>query len=380
VKLAVCSLGDPLCPATWSGTTANVCRALQAAGQLGAALDSESYLPEWPRLGCKIISKLYYTGSRYVRLGRLERAWRARRVRHVLADTEDEDILHFCTHDLPPVRSNRSVAAPRQRHYVFIDGTWNLWRTYCRDRDAISKRLSRDIEDLDRASYQAVDHIFTIAHYVRADLIANYGIPGDKITVVGSGRGRILPFMGEKDYARGHILFVARQRFSDKGGEALLAGFALARQRVPELRLVVVGRDEYRQQFSGLPGITVHGDVSLAQLQTLFEQASLFAMPAANEPWGLVYLEALSCRVPVLGLRRLSLPEITRDGLYGFCLEDAEPATIADALCEAFADPAALARMGAAGQAHCLETFTWERTAAIILDTIARLRTARGTD
>jgi glycosyltransferase involved in cell wall biosynthesis len=299
-------------------------------------------------------------------------------VRRVMAGSKEADILHFGTHDLPPRLGARSANSPRQRHYVFTDTTWNLWHTYCLDRGAISKRLSEDIEELDRASYHAVDHIFTIAHYVREDLMAHYGIAGDKITVVGSGRGSIVPFKGEKDYAGGPILFVARQRFADKGGEALLAGFVLARQKSPDLRLVIVGREEYKQRFSGLPGVTVHGEVPLADLQTLFEQASLFAMPAANEPWGLVYLEALSCQVPILGLRRLSLPEITRDGRYGFCLENAEPATIAEALCWAFADPAALAEMGAAGQAYCLETFTWERTVTIILDTIAQLRQTHG--
>ena len=254
-----------------------------------------------------------------------------------------------------------------------MDGTWNLWRTYASDRAAISVRLSRDIEELDRRSYHAVDHIFTVGEYVRQDLIATYGVPGEKITTVGSGRGGILPYYGEKDYANGHILFVAKDRFVDKGGENLLAGFALAHRHNPALRLVLVGRDEYIPRAVGQPGVMAYGHVSLAELQTLFEQASLFAMPAVNEPWGLVYLEALGCQVPILGLRRLSLPEITGNGRYGFCLETAEPAEIADTLCRAFDDPATLAEMGAAGQAYCLDTFTWERTIRLIVETIERL-------
>ena len=254
-----------------------------------------------------------------------------------------------------------------------MDGTWNLWRAYASDRAAISVRLSRDIEELDRASYHAVDHIFTIGEYVRQDLITTYGVPAGKITTVGSGRGGILPYHGSKDYGNGHILFVAKDRFVDKGGENLLAGFALAHQRHPALRLVLAGREEYLQRAADQPGVTAYGHISLAELQALFEGASLFAMPAVNEPWGLVYLEALSCRVPILGLRRLSLPELTGNGRYGFCLETAEPAEIADTLCRAFADPAALAAMGAAGQAFCLDTFTWEHTVRRIVETIARL-------
>lgn len=375
MKLAVCSLGDPLSPGTWSGTPANLCRVLRETGHLGATLDTETYLPRWPRLAWKVVSKLYYTGSRYVRLGRLERSSRARHVRAVLpaGRSDAANILHLGTHDLPVASSTSKRADSAQRHYLFIDGTWNLWRTYATDQASLSARLSNDIEELDRRSYHSVDHIFTIGEYVRQDLLTTYGVPADKVTTVGSGRGGIVPYHGAKNEANGHILFVAKERFADKGGESLLAGFALAHRRTPSLRLVLVGREEYVARAASRPGVTGYGRVSLAQLQTLFEQARLFAMPALNEPWGLVYLEALSCQVPVLGLRRLSLPEITGDGRYGLCLETSEPEEIADTLCRAFADPAALARMGEAGQSYCLETFTWERTVRLIVETIERL-------
>lgn len=371
MKLTVCSLGDPLSPRTWSGTPANLCRVLRDTGHLAGTLDTETYLPRWPRLAWKVVSKLYYAGSRYVRLGRLERAGRARRVRAVFPpDREDgSDLLHLGTHDLPSVPEETR----RQRHYLFTDCTWNLWQRYATDQRAISPRLARDIKELDRRSYAAVDHIFTVGEYVREDMVTHYGVPREKTTAVGSGRGSIAPYHGEKDYARGHILFVAKERFEDKGGKRLLAGFARARERHPTLRLVLVGREEYVALAAGHPGVTGYGHVPFAQLQSLFEQASLFAMPAANEPWGLVYLEALACRTPILGLRRLSLPEISGEGRYGFCLDTDGPEEIADALGRAFADPAALARMGAEGQAHCLATYTWENTVGRMLETIARL-------
>lgn len=372
MKLNVCSLGDPLSPRTWSGTPAHLCRVLRDTGHLAGTLDTETYLPHWPRLAWKVVSKLYYAGSRYVRLGRLERASRARRVHAVFPPGREDaaDILHLGTHDLPPV----PAGTRRQRHYLFIDGTWNLWRQYATDQAPVSPRLARDIEELDRQSYAAADHIFTIGGYVRQDLITTYGVPDEKVTAIGSGRGGISPYHGEKDYAGGHILFVAKERFEDKGGGKLLAGFALARERNPALRLVLAGREEYVALAAGYPGVTGYGHVPFAQLQSLFEQASLFAMPATNEPWGLVYLEALACRTPVLGLRRLAMPEITGEGRYGFCLENAGPGEIADTLVHAFADPTVLARMGTEGQAHCLSTYTWENTVGQLVEKITQLQ------
>jgi glycosyltransferase involved in cell wall biosynthesis len=89
-------------------------------------------------------------------------------------------------------------------------------------------------------------------------------------------------------------------------------------------------------------------------------------MPALHEPWGLVYLEALACRCAVLGLDRNALGEITGAGKYGFLVRHATPAAIADALVLAFSDTDKLRSMAAAGQEHCLSTYSWARTAALI--------------
>jgi len=114
----------------------------------------------------------------------------------------------------------------------------------------------------------------------------------------------------------------------------------------------------------------MRGFVPLEDLQAAFERASLFAMPAAHEPWGLAYLEALSCRVPVMGLRRNALPELTQHGRFGFCLDQATPDAVAAALVDAFSDAGRLARMGLAGQAFVVERFTWEATVDRMLERI----------
>ncbi len=341
---------------------------------MGLTLDSEGYGSRPFRAFVKLLGKAYYHGSPYVRLGRIERFLRAKSVRSRLRNPDPQitDVLHIGTHDLPLVPLDATNAHKRPRHHLFTDTTWNLWRRHATNAGAVSARLDSDIDQLERRAYAGLDHFFVISEYVQRDLVETYGVAAEKITVVGTGRGGIAPFHGEKDYASGHILFVAKERFRDKGGEALLAGFALARQRMPELRLVIVGREEYRRRFGQPPGVTIHGHVAFETLQALFNRASLFAMPAVNEPWGLVYLEALSCRVPVLGLNRLSLPEITQDGRFGILLKNSSPGEIADALCRAMADPEGLARMGREGQTYCLENFTWERTAQRILDSIRK--------
>ena len=64
-SLAFVSKGDPLSPRTWSGTTANIWRALTAAGVAVTPLDcSQPAPPRAVELAVKRLSKLCYLSIR----------------------------------------------------------------------------------------------------------------------------------------------------------------------------------------------------------------------------------------------------------------------------------------------------------------------------
>jgi glycosyltransferase involved in cell wall biosynthesis len=132
------------------------------------------------------------------------------------------------------------------------------------------------------------------------------------------------------------------------------------------LKLVIVGQDSYKEMVKDIPNVTVHGYIEWEKLQRLYYDAALFAMPAIMEPWGQVYVEALECKTPILGLNRNSLPEITQNGRFGFLVDQATPEKVADAILEAYSDPQRLQQMGEAGQKYCLENFSWHHVATKI--------------
>ena len=368
--IAICSKGDPRSPRTWSGTPAALCRSFEAAGVRVEGVNCYGQAPRPIELGLKVLSKLYYLNSRYARLGRIEHPWRARRASALLSQAAETDhVLHLHALDslsLPIKRDGN------KQHSIVLDTTWNLWRRYCTDVFRVSSRLADDADRMERAVFHAAAHCFPLSDYVARDLIEHYGVPAEKITVIGTGRGALLPYDGPKDYGNGSILFAAKERFIDKGGALLLQAFQIAHGQNANLSLTIVGRPEYEAQFRDIDGVTARGHVTLEELQSLFNQASLFAMPAVFEPWGLVYLEALACKTPVMGLRDHALPEITRNGRYGFCLENNSAEAMAEALLDAFTDPLRLERMGSEGQKHCLAHYTWEKTVERILTVLCQ--------
>ena len=266
----------------------------------------------------------------------------------------------------------RDAAASRIRHYVLVDSTWKLWTSTSTDRGRISHRLYRDAERLEGEALRSAAHVLTTAEYVRASVVEDYGVSPEKVSVVGTGRGSLVVDASGKDYGNGVILFVAKERFHDKGGHILVEAFQQARRKNPQLTLVIAGSEAHRAYIPQVEGIEVYGFVSFEELQALFRRAALFALPALNEPWGLVYLESLACGVPVLGLNRNALPEMTGYGAYGYYAADETPAAVAATIVRAFENPAALARMGSAGREHCLRTFTWNKTVDRMLAAIAR--------
>jgi len=182
--------------------------------------------------------------------------------------------------------------------------------------------------------------------------------------------GNVRCIEGEKPYSSCTTLFVAKDRFEEKGGLLLLEGFRLAQASDPRLKLIVVAPEPYREVAESVPGVAFKTALPWNELETLFNEASLFAMPALYEPWGLVYVEALACRTPVLGMNRNALPELTQNGEYGFLLDEATPSCVAAKLLNAYSDIDRLAAMGYRGQQYVRSRYSWDLTAARITDAL----------
>jgi glycosyltransferase involved in cell wall biosynthesis len=361
-----CTAGNPTNPRTWSGTPHNLLEAFTRAGVTVIPFDTSIQTGTLlNRIGMRFFRhpELDYQRSLVARWAS------ARRIRGV------DQVLHTTSLDLPPFRIGST------QHYLFCDSTWNLSMNLKMGKSNLSDAAKAQGDANERRVYGQVSHFFPISEYVKQDLIAHYGIDPARITVVGTGRGKITPYTGDKrDYAAGHILMVAKGRFEDKGGTLLLDAFRLAHAQNPALRLIITGRvaDWHREKIEATPGATFEGFVPWERLQELFNTASLYAMPAPDEPWGLVYLEALACRTPILGLRRNAMPELTGHGQYGIMVDAPDPRLVADAILDAFAHPERLRAMGEAGQRFCLDTFSWDNTVRRILDTITDTITDAG--
>lgn len=112
--------------------------------------------------------------------------------------------------------------------------------------------------------------------------------------------------------------------------------------------------------------------VAQDQLAAWYAAASVVAVPSYNESFGLVAAEAQACGTPVVAAAVGGLTTVVRDGHSGLLVEGHDPGRWADALGRAL-EPALHARL-AAGARPQAEEFSWDATAAAMLETYERAR------
>ena len=171
--------------------------------------------------------------------------------------------------------------------------------------------------------------VITVSEYSREQIALCYGRDPAAIAIVNNGvdAASFHPVPGDADPAaearetgaltetvtggRPYALFVGRLE-PRKNLRLLLDAFD--RIDDPDVRLVVVGRDDFEepQVLDRLAATdrAVHlVDVADAQLRELYRDAAVLVFPSLGEGWGIPVLEALAAGTPVLASDVTAIPE-----------------------------------------------------------------------
>jgi phosphatidylinositol alpha-1,6-mannosyltransferase len=168
------------------------------------------------------------------------------------------------------------------------------------------------------------------------------------------------------------VVLVARMLASEhyKGHDELLDAWTGVRARVPDARLVFVGDGDDVPRLKGRSAALGIGDsviftgfVSESQLHAVYERAAVFAMPSRGEGFGMVYIEAMSHRLPCIGSIHDAAPEIIEDGVTGFLIEQSDIAALTDRIVRLLTDEARRAEMGENGLRRVERRFSYSQFA-----------------
>jgi glycosyltransferase involved in cell wall biosynthesis len=103
--------------------------------------------------------------------------------------------------------------------------------------------------------------------------------------------------------------------------------------RRPGVRLAMVGggpsHEEMKEHFRGTPTVFpgyLRGD----DLVAAYRSADAFIFPSTTETFGLVALEAMACRVPVIAAHSGGVVDTVVDGVNGLFFDPAQPAQMGE--------------------------------------------------
>jgi glycosyltransferase involved in cell wall biosynthesis len=274
-------------------------------------------------------------------------------------------------------------------HWPFPHGLMTLLPAFFAGVKVISSCHSSEI------ALAGSNQVFTkilATHLRRSDAVtANSRHTADLVRNISGVDAEVIPYgatvqIEPHDPARLEPADVPLLLFSGRLIERKGVGFLI--QAMPlilakkKVRLVITGDGYYRDRWENLSvhlGLTDQvefaGFVSQERLSELFRACTLYVHPAIHdrrgdtEGLGVVLIEALLNRKPVVASKVGGIVDVIRDEETGLLVPEKDPGAIASAVCRILDDPVLARRLGAAGCAYATHYFDWET----ITDTLESL-------
>ena len=237
-----------------------------------------------------------------------------------------------------------------------------------------------------RKSARWADHVIAISQAMVPELVEQYGIDRQRITVVPLGvdagwfdrepASRLAAVQSRYGLKPGYLLFVGTLQPRKNVDRIMEAFRRLPPQTSDGRQLVIAGKAGWRADdlVARLRAAARGGSVrwldyvGANDLRALYQGAAGFIFPSLYEGFGLPVLEAFASGTPVVTSGTTSLPEVA--GAAALLVDPLDVDALAGAMASILDDSGLANRLRTAGRERA-RTFTWARCAA---ETVSILR------
>ena len=260
--------------------------------------------------------------------------------------------------------------------------------------EEISSRMSYDVDGHRRRRALAqADGIVAVSRFTREALETTMDVPRDKIALISNGVDlqRFVPKPRRADLlARYHlagrrVLLTVGRLYARKGMDRVIESLAEVRRVLPDILYLLVGDGPYLPELERLAvargvrdAVVFAGAVPDAELIDHYALADAFIMANREMPdgdtegFGLVFLEANACGIPVIAGRAGGSVDAVTDGINGLVVDGNQPPQIAAAILRLFQDEPLRQRLIETGSAVAARS-GWDSRVDQFLDLCDRL-------
>ena len=221
--------------------------------------------------------------------------------------------------------------------------------------------------ELEKTIYQNAAIIFTRSTNISRSLIEQYACNPDQIMCVyaGSNANVSNERVNHSKYARKNILFVGRD-WKRKGGPELVKAFKAVLKVHPDAQLTIVGCSPKLD----VPNCNVVGQIPINQASGYYKNGSIFCMPTKREPFGIVFIEAMRHKLPIVATNIGAIPDFVKEGDNGYLVKPGNIDQLAKTLIDLLGQPDKCQAFGMKGYQIATEKYTWENVGLRIKESI----------
>ena len=245
------------------------------------------------------------------------------------------------------------TSTPGIPHFIYTDHTHLENLNYAANRNNL---FSPKWIALEKEVYQNASITFVRSTNVRRSVMEDYSQPADKVVCVYAGSNAMVSEVKQRnsDYTKPNVLFVGLD-WQRKGGPDLVEAFQRVRERCPTAHLTILGaRPEIH-----IPNCEVVGPVKPEDLNSYYQQASVFCLPTHLEPFGIVFIEAMTAHLPIVATRLGAIPDFVEEGKNGLLVEPGDVQGLAEALLKFLENPQLCRSFGEYSYQLTKERYSW---------------------
>jgi len=202
-----------------------------------------------------------------------------------------------------------------------ISGKPLLVHVHSTDFDRSGGKINPSIYSIEKQGFEQADKIIAVSNRIKKRLVSDYGISSKKITTVYNAIDpkAINNNPVKRKFDEKVVTFLGRITIQ-KGPEYFFEVARLVLQRMKNVRFVMAGNGDLMDKMVDLSaryGISnkfhFAGFLKGKEIEEMLEMSDIVIMPSVSEPFGIVPLEAMQAKVPVIISLQSGVSELIRN-------------------------------------------------------------------
>ncbi|EGD53176.1 glycogen synthase [Thermoanaerobacter ethanolicus JW 200] len=228
---------------------------------------------------------------------------------------------------------------------------------------------------MERTGIEAADRVIAVSQGSKEDILKYYNIPEEKVEVIYNGidlnqyqktdrniarqkygiEGKYILFVGRISRQKGITHLIDAVKYLPKDIKVVLCASS------PDTQEVLEEVEQKVKLYDNI--IWINKMVEKEEIIELYSNAEVFACPSVYEPFGIINLEAMACKTPVVASATGGIKEVVVHEETGFLVEPGNPEELAKYINILLNNKDLAIKFGENGRKRVEEMFSWESIA-----------------